>query len=203
VGENDLQNYPVLLGATSRGGVITVDGTMNGPPNNEIAIELFSSPVCDSSGHGQGQTPLGVTTVETDGAGDAIFTAALSAIIPAGHVITSTATNPEGSSSEFSACVTVVACSLQLFAQTILAPDTNTLVWPVAVDVTWVKGDLALIDGYDVIASGSLTGVTSFDISADNPGADSGLYYLVRPPGACGSWQTVAGEEPQRDIALP
>ena len=51
-GPNNLQNYPVLTGATQT----TVAGTLNSTPNTTFTLEFFSNTECDPSGYGEGET---------------------------------------------------------------------------------------------------------------------------------------------------
>lgn len=105
-GPNDLQNFPVITAATLSGGNLTVSGTLNSTAGATFRVELFSSQACDTSGFGEGATFLGAVDVTTDGSGNGSFGPAVLAI-PAGQpVITATATNPAGHTSEFSSCVT-------------------------------------------------------------------------------------------------
>lgn len=100
-GPNNLQNFPVLLHDLY---ARTVQGTLNSTPNTVFRIDLFSNAACDPSGHAQGQTYLGFTTVTTDGGGYADF-GSLNFPLPASHtVFTATATDPANNTSEFSAC---------------------------------------------------------------------------------------------------
>jgi CSLREA domain-containing protein len=100
-----LQNYPVLTSATSGGVSTTVAGTLNTTPNSgPFDIELFSNALCDPLGAGEGETYIGSTSVSTDANGDASFSVTVPTAVAAGRVITATATNPTGSTSEFSRC---------------------------------------------------------------------------------------------------
>jgi hypothetical protein len=100
-GPNDLQNTPVLTGASSSGNV-TVLGTLNAAPNTTFRIEFFAN----AAGTGQGQTYLGSLSVTTDANGNAAlnFATDLAAL---GQAITATATDPNGNTSEFSAAQAV------------------------------------------------------------------------------------------------
>jgi hypothetical protein len=107
-GANGLQNFPVLSSATPGGGGLHVMGTLASTPDSQFTIELFASPACDPTGFGEGQLVLGSTGVATDASGNAVFDVQLAANVPAGWSVTATATlEPEGSTSEFSACVPV------------------------------------------------------------------------------------------------
>lgn len=89
------------------------------------------------------------------------------------------------------------------FQQTLVAADAGQLSWIWPADVSWVRGDLAGVSGYAISASGTLPGALSLDVSGDHPASGSGLFYLVRYQGACGSWQSTPGAEPGRDLLLP
>jgi hypothetical protein len=102
-GENEHQNYPILLSA---GGSLVVEGTLNSQSNTEYTLDFYGSSSCDPAGYGEGQVYLGNDTVTTDGSGDASFIIALSVSPPPGSSITATATDPDGNTSEFSACIT-------------------------------------------------------------------------------------------------
>jgi CSLREA domain-containing protein/uncharacterized repeat protein (TIGR01451 family) len=105
-GANHLQNFPVLTRATSRPGQTEVAGSL-ATLDGTYRVELFSSPECDPSGHGEGRAFLGFEDVVVAG-GFASFTAALPVETAVGEAITATATptvTDPGSTSEFSACI--------------------------------------------------------------------------------------------------
>ncbi len=108
-GPNDLQNHPVLDSAVTSGQGTTIRGTLNGAPSTVFTLQFFSDPTADLSGHGQGRTLLGTITVTIDGSGNASFTATFSTSVAAGQVVSATATDPDGNTSEFSQDVAVVA----------------------------------------------------------------------------------------------
>ena len=101
-GPNNLQNYPELFAVGDN--AIAV-GKLNSVPSRTYTIEFYSSPTCDSSGHGEGQTYVGETNVTTDGSGDVYFTHAFFFDVAVGDTITAIATDLlSGDTSEFSAC---------------------------------------------------------------------------------------------------
>ncbi|MFN2384918.1 MAG: hypothetical protein ABR576_01290 [Thermoanaerobaculia bacterium] len=65
-GGNGLQNFPVL----TRAGGTSADGTLHSAPSTSYVVELFSSPQCDPSGHGEGTSFIGATSVVTDASGN-------------------------------------------------------------------------------------------------------------------------------------
>ena len=107
-GANNLQNFPVLTsGAQSGTGAVTVSGTLNSTASGTFTVEFFASPAADPSGFGEGAIFLGSTTVTTNGAGNGGFTFTPATPAPVRSVITATATDAAGNTSEFSAALAV------------------------------------------------------------------------------------------------
>ncbi len=106
-GGNNLQNFPVLTAATSDGIATRIQGVLNSTASTAFTIELFANSACDPSGFGEGQTFIGSTIVTTDPSCNASFNVTLPVSVIAGQVITATATDPGGNTSEFSQCVQV------------------------------------------------------------------------------------------------
>jgi CSLREA domain-containing protein len=104
-GANNLQNFPVLVSALISGGATMVSGALDSVPNASFLIELYANATGHASGHGEGRTAIGSTTVTTNAGGNATFNAALPPVA-AGSVISATATNlGTNDTSEFSANV--------------------------------------------------------------------------------------------------
>ena len=80
-------------------------GTLDSTQFTVFTIEFFGSSAADPSGFGQGQQVVGSTTVTTDGAGHASFTATLPTALSAGVLVTATATDPSNNTSEFSRAI--------------------------------------------------------------------------------------------------
>ncbi len=107
-GGNGLQNFPVLNQALDLGGSTWVSGSLSSTAGDDFTVELFASPTADDSGFGEGELFLGSLSVTTDGSGNADFGTLLSQPVPAGWVISATATlEPIGSTSEFSQAITI------------------------------------------------------------------------------------------------
>jgi uncharacterized repeat protein (TIGR01451 family) len=101
-GPNLLQNYPVLTSVALSSGGTTVTGTLDSTHDTTFTVQFFSSPFADPTGFGEGQNFLGEVSVATDYLGHADFTATLPVTVPSGQVVTATATDPAGNTSEFS-----------------------------------------------------------------------------------------------------
>jgi hypothetical protein len=101
-GPNNFQNFPGLTTATIQGNRLRVAGTIDTPNPTTVVIEFFANPVpvpgADPSGHGEGAVFLG--TVNPNAAG--MFNATLPRVRP-GTLISATATDAAGNTSEFSA----------------------------------------------------------------------------------------------------
>lgn len=142
-GDVGMANYPVLTFAGS--GNVKVEGTINALPNREYLIEVFESPACDQSGHGEGQRFVNSFTLTTDASGDAAFDVAfgIPPVTP-GNFITTTATGIEGTS-EFSACQVLELQSLQPLVVDTLLDE---------LDGSCVDGDCSLRDALGLSAPG-------------------------------------------------
>lgn len=126
-GANNQQNFPVLTSALTRSTGTTIAGTLNSAANASFTIELFSNAACDTSGNGEGETFVGRTNVTTSATGDASFSLVLSTPITAGRVLTATATDAAGNTSEFSACFQVQDAVADLGVTVAASPTTLTV----------------------------------------------------------------------------
>jgi hypothetical protein len=105
LGPNNLQNYPVLTGASSSATTITITGAITSALNTTFSLEFFTNSVCDPSGNGEGEKFLGAADRTTDATGFEPFIVSFPVPIPLnGQFVTATATDPNGNTSEFSAC---------------------------------------------------------------------------------------------------
>ena len=108
-GANNAQNFPVLIGAYYVGGFINIDGTLNSASDATYLLEFFQSDTCDASDHGEGRTFIGDTSVYvTDSLAETPFSFSLATPPLDGSFLTATATDPNGNTSEFSACIPAV-----------------------------------------------------------------------------------------------
>ncbi|MEO8510688.1 MAG: CSLREA domain-containing protein [Chloroflexota bacterium] len=110
-GANALQNYPIVGAVVREAGTTVVTGSLNSQPSTTYRLDFFASVACDAAGNGEGEVFLGSTNVVTDAGGDVAFTTPALGASNDGDVVTSTATDPSGNTSEFSACNTAQAAS--------------------------------------------------------------------------------------------
>ena len=98
-GPNELQAYPVLTSVTFDGTMTTVKGFLQSDASEMHTIEFFANAATDPSNFGEGEMLVSTLAVTTDGDGRAAF----DKMLP-GEVlnVTTTATDDEGNTSEFS-----------------------------------------------------------------------------------------------------
>jgi parallel beta-helix repeat protein len=137
VGANNFQDFPVLNSATSSSSDTLLSGsfsagTLNGQPFEPdalITLDFYANPTPDPTGYGQGHTYLGSMTVTTNDQGNA---APFSFDLPVGGLanqwLTATATGPDGSTSEFSADIPILASgeTYPQFLEAVL-PQSSTI----------------------------------------------------------------------------
>jgi hypothetical protein len=105
---NNFQNFPVLTSVVEDGsGNTDVAGTLSAAPGATYRIEFFASSPDPMGGAPEGQQFLGFASTTTNGSGTASFSAVLPVAVANGKVVTATATDSIGNTSEFSAGLTV------------------------------------------------------------------------------------------------
>jgi Calx-beta domain/Beta-propeller repeat len=167
-GPNNLQNFPVITSVLSSANSMTIQGSLKSTPNATVQIDFFSNAAVDPSGNGEGAQFVNSTSIDTDGNGNATINATFSVGLPAGRVITATATDPNGNTSEFSAADSAsTSGSVQFSVSSIVAiEDVGSL--PITVlrtggaagsmTVDYATADGTAIAGQDYTAtSGTLT----------------------------------------------
>ena len=102
LGPNDLQNFPVLDSLSYTSSDITVGGELRSKSNSTYVVEFFSSTVGDHSTYGEGTTFLGADTLVTDDTGYVDFVTSIPLEYYSGQIVSATATDPDGNTSEFS-----------------------------------------------------------------------------------------------------
>jgi hypothetical protein len=101
-GANNLQNFPVLESVSSDGSTTNVDGSLNSAPSTSFDIDFYSNACPPQDGLLEGRTYLGSTAVATNAQGNGTFNAVLPVGLLPGEVVSATATDPGGNTSEFS-----------------------------------------------------------------------------------------------------
>jgi Calx-beta domain len=180
-GPNNLQNFPVITGVLSSASSTTIQGTLKSLPNTTFQIDFYSNRSADPSGNGEGAQFFNSTPVNTDNNGDATISVTFPVELPAGRIITATAIDPNGNTSEFSAAdSTGAAGSVQFTASTMGAnEDIGTL-------------------SITVVRTGGTTGDVSVDFSTTDGTAIAGQDYT-----ATSGTLTFTGGETTRTIQIP
>jgi hypothetical protein len=103
-GPNGLQNYPIVTAVTPGASTTNVQGILNSTASTTFDVDVFATPAClpFPQGYVQGEFYLGTFQVTTDGSGDATFDHDFPGVLQPGQVVTATATDPSGNTSEFS-----------------------------------------------------------------------------------------------------
>ncbi len=108
-GPNALQNFPVLSSATptlseSPQGGTRVQGILHSAPSTTYDLDVFSNDACVRfpKDYLEGRTYLGSGQVTTDGSGTGIIDITVPGTLESGERVSMTATDPSGSTSEFS-----------------------------------------------------------------------------------------------------
>jgi hypothetical protein len=119
-GPNGLQNFPLLSAVTAlASGDLRVQGTLDRPTagTQSFRFDVFSSVTCDASGNGEGETFLGSASVQFVAAAPETYSFDLPGVsVPAGRLITTTATSGIGQTSEFSPCLSSTVQPNTMFA---------------------------------------------------------------------------------------
>ncbi|HET9493032.1 MAG TPA: S-layer homology domain-containing protein [Chloroflexia bacterium] len=103
-GPNLLQNYPLITSVVTSTSSITITGTLDSAPNGSYTLQFYANRFCDASGFGEGEVFLGSAQLVTGPGCGTGFSVTLPVFMPDGYSITSTATDAQGNTSEFSAC---------------------------------------------------------------------------------------------------
>ena len=105
-GPNDLQNFPIVSSVTNLapGSGTRIQGVLHSTASTLYGLDFYANPACSNFPREflEGETYLGSSQVMTDGSGTGAFDVTLSVSVEAGARITATATDPTGSTSEFS-----------------------------------------------------------------------------------------------------
>ena len=110
-GANNLQNFPVITSVNLGAGSVNVKGTLNSTASISFLVDFYANSICDATGFGEGARFIGSATVATNSGGDASFDVNFPIALASTEVLTATATDPSGNTSEFSQCSTASAPS--------------------------------------------------------------------------------------------
>jgi titin len=171
-GANLQQNFPVLTQAVS--GLATgIRGTLDSAANTTFLLQFFVNPMCDSTGYGEGQIYLGDAFVTTSAGCAASFVVKLPMPVPVGYVLTATATDPGGNTSEFSACVPVSG-----------VPRLNLAITNRQATLSWTNNP----SGFVLKQSSSLAPPVTWTTVTNMPTSPGGMLWVTLPVGITNSF---------------
>ena len=101
-GPNLFQNTPALQSATTAGSTTTVSGLLLGTSGVTYSVDFYTNNAADFPAAGVARTFAGTTTVAVASNGVGAYNFALPTPAPLGTVVTATATDPAGNTSEIS-----------------------------------------------------------------------------------------------------
>ena len=180
-GPNGGQNFPVLDSLTRGQSSTTIYGRLNSAPQHTFTIEIFQSTFADPSGYGQGETLIGTASVATDIGGNGRFSVTLPAVVDQSKVITATATDSAGNTSEFSHSLTSIKILRPIAGELWLSRDQDT--------IRWVSSN-TLVKQVNIAYSLD-SGMTFTSIAAGIP-ASQGYYWWIVPRGAMSKRSRIA-----------
>lgn len=160
-GPNGLQNFPALTSALSAGissGRTVINGTLNSRPNATFSLYFYANSACDPSGNGEGQSLMDNLRRDftTDSNGNVKFTAVFASGLDPGQIVTATAIDSQGDTSEFSQCG-------------IVQPSPSAFV----VNSTGDGGDVQPLDDLCDDGSGACTLRAAIEQANATPGANT------------------------------
>jgi hypothetical protein len=164
-GTNLDQNFPILASGLASSGIVVVSGTLNSEPVASYDVEIFAQKP------GGGQIFVGTAAVTTDSNGDGAFAATFVADVTAGDVLTATATDAFGDTSELSDALAAADSTVQVAS---LSPTSGPASGGTSVTLTGAgfQNDATVAFGATPAASATVNGPT--EILTTSPALEPG-----------------------------
>lgn len=181
VGPNNMQNFPVIdsvIHTTPIPPTTLIKGHINSVPNNDYRIEFFESYKADTSHYGEGRTYMGTTYVTTDASGNATFSF-VGPSTPDFAVITATATDTAGNTSEFSKDLKPITIINPVSGELWITQEPDTIAW-------------LETGGFDSVMIGYSTDGGSTFYVVSRTGAKQGNYVWFPPKGTLSKKSRIA-----------
>jgi parallel beta-helix repeat protein len=175
------QNFPVLTNVYS-GTETQIRGTLNSGSGKTYLLQFFSSPSGNALGYGEGRVFLGQTNLTLGTACSSNFTVLLPVSVPAGSVVTATATDPANNTSEFSAWISAVIVPDLISSAVIPASRQLPLSW------TNNGGSYALQQTFSLAPPRQWVGVTNLPTLSNGffvvslPATNGSAFYRLLAP---------------------
>lgn len=186
-GANGLQNFPMLTNAAVAYSTLTVQGTLNSKAGATYRVELFATPTWDATSIPEGKQFLGTTGVSTDGNGNASFSTTVATVPDTNYVITATATDANGNTSEFSAGVAISSGGAATPALAITPANSGTstaaVTWPSAAAAFTLEKTSSLQPPvqWQAVTSGIADSGTVKTFTVTNAGGARQFFRLKKP----------------------
>ena len=161
------RTFPVITDVYTVGSTTTITGTASGPANSTLRVELFSNPVADPSGYGQGKVFLGYVTVTTGAGGGGSFTFSPSSPVAVGQFISATATDVNCDTSEFAQDVQVSNSAPLDIGSQITGPTYNPIKKVYTETVKLTNDGSTTVNGFYFLLENLTPGVTLTNASGD------------------------------------
>ena len=133
-GANQSQAAPALISATNVYGIIQAQGTLASQPSASFRLEFFASPAWDPTATNEGLIYLGATNIITDPAGNAGFSVSIPVAGSSDTILTATATDAVGDTSQFSPGIPIVIGPQNISLSISLVTNTVVISWPSSAD---------------------------------------------------------------------
>jgi hypothetical protein len=145
---DNFQNFPVVTAATSGNGTTHITGTLAAAPLTTYRVEFFASDTDPLNGVAEGQQFIGFANVTTDNAGNSSIDSTLAGEVTLGRLVTATATDPVGNTSEFSGAATVSPASMISISDVSKSEgDVGTTAFTFTVTLSQAANDIVFV-GY-------------------------------------------------------
>ncbi len=123
-GSNNLQNFPIISLVKAGNNSVNIKGALNSASSTTFDLDFYANSTCNPSGYGEGKRFLGSATITTDAGGNIAFDLTFANSVLPTEVITATATDPAGNTSEFSQCSTMPQPAPIQIALDLSGPDS-------------------------------------------------------------------------------
>jgi len=195
-GANNLQNFPIITSTMAAGGSTNVKGSLNSSASSSFNLDFYRNSVCDPSGNGEGEHLIGTTLVTTDAQGNANFDITFAVSTATSELLTATATDLAGNTSEFSPCATVGSVGLSIgdvsavernsgttgfsFPVTLQSAATQdvTVTFTTQVGTAVPSVDFVAASGQVTIPAGQLSGQIVVQVNGDTDVEDDEQFFI-------------------------
>jgi len=195
-GANNLQNFPIISSVMAGGGSTNVKGSLNSSASTSFNLDFYRNTSCDPSGNGEGEHFIGSTLVTTDASGNANFDTTFAVSTASSEVLTATATDLSGNTSEFSPCATVGSIGLSIgdvsaaegnsgttsfsFPVTLQSAATQdvTVTFATQVGSAGPPSDFVAASGTATIPAGQLSGQILVQVNGDTDVEDDEQFFV-------------------------